>query len=43
MVFFGDMTQPGGNDHTIAGAASVVHTVENWQDTHKILLERYSG
>jgi phosphomannomutase len=43
MVFFGDMTQPGGNDYTIAKAASVVHTVKNWQDTHKILLEYYSG
>jgi phosphomannomutase len=43
MVFFGDMTQPGGNDHTIAGAADVVHTVRDWRETHKILLDYYSG
>ena len=42
MVFFGDMTQPGGNDHTIAGCASVVHTVKGWQDTQRILQDFYS-
>jgi phosphomannomutase len=42
MVFFGDMTQPGGNDHTIAGSASVVHTVKGWQDTQRILQDFYS-
>ena len=42
MVFFGDMTQPGGNDHTIAGCASVVHTVKGWQDTQQILQDFYS-
>ena len=42
MVFFGDMTQPGGNDHTIAQSASVVHTVKSWQDTRDILQADYS-
>lgn len=43
ITFFGDMTQPGGNDYTIAQRAACLHTVSGWSDTHKILLERYSG
>ena len=42
MVFFGDMTQQGGNDHTIAKAAGRVHTVRDWRDTQKILQDFYS-
>tara|TARA_R110000796_G_scaffold126737_2_gene241675 strand:+ start:2666 stop:3313 length:648 start_codon:yes stop_codon:yes gene_type:complete len=35
--FFGDMTQPGGNDHELASAVDkmggVVHSVRDWRDT----------
>ena len=41
VMFFGDKTMPGGNDYTIAQAiierGGVVHTVNSWKDTWKIL------
>jgi phosphomannomutase len=41
VMFFGDKTMPGGNDYTIAQAiierGGVVHTVNSWEDTWKIL------
>jgi phosphomannomutase len=40
-VFFGDKTEIGGNDHTISLVADTVHTVSNWEDTFKILRNKY--
>ena len=41
VVFFGDKTQKGGNDHEIATAViaggGIVHTVNDWMDTWQIL------
>lgn len=43
IMFFGDKTMPRGNDHTIAQGViergGVVHTVNSWKDTWKILKE----
>ncbi len=42
IVFFGDRTEPGGNDHTLAQRSGRVHTVANWQETRAILRQHYS-
>ena len=42
IVFFGDQTQPGGNDYTISQQADTVHTVTNWSDTWEILRTQYA-
>lgn len=38
IYFFGDKTQPGGNDYTITKQLKNVHTVITWEDTWEILL-----
>ena len=45
-VFFGDKMESGGNDHALAKALentgnSVLHSVETYQDTRKIIKENY--
>jgi phosphomannomutase len=40
-VFFGDMIKPGGNDYSIAQLAQEYHCVDGWQDTWRILQEKY--
>ncbi len=42
IVFFGDRTEPGGNDHTLVQRSGRVHTVANWQETRAILRQHYS-
>jgi len=42
IVFFGDQTQPGGNDYTISQRAETTHTVRNWQATWTILRTQYA-
>lgn len=42
IVFFGDQTQPGGNDYTISQQAQTVHTVSSWSDTWDILRTQYA-
>lgn len=42
VIFFGDKTEPGGNDHDIAEAVykrenGTVYPVESWEDTWRIL------
>jgi phosphomannomutase len=37
IIFFGDRTEPGGNDHTIAALAHTAHTVRDWQHTWELL------
>jgi phosphomannomutase len=37
LIFFGDRTEPGGNDHVLACVADVVHTVTGWEQTWEIL------
>jgi phosphomannomutase len=41
LVFFGDRTAPGGNDHPLAQAVQarrgVVYTVKSWQQTRELL------
>jgi phosphomannomutase len=41
MVFFGDQTQQGGNDHEIAQQAQIAHTVRSWRDTWQLLRTLY--
>ncbi len=41
IVFFGDKTEQGGNDHSLAQRAQRVHAVTSWQDTQRILAELY--
>ena len=40
--FFGDKTQPGGNDASIAQRAQRVWEVASWRDTRRGLIEHYS-
>lgn len=40
-VFFGDKTEPGGNDHTISLVADKCHSVNGWEETFDILKEKY--
>lgn len=40
-IFFGDKTEPGGNDHAISLVADKVHTVSNWEETFDILKNKY--
>lgn len=42
IVFFGDRTEPGGNDHTLAQRAERLHTVGSWRDTQAIIRTLYS-
>lgn len=39
--FFGDKTEPGGNDYTIAQRAQRVWEVKSWRDTRSALIEHY--
>jgi len=41
-IFFGDKCSKGGNDHTIAQAASRYHQVNGWEET-KFVLNSYYG
>lgn len=45
-VFFGDKIEEGGNDYPLACAieqlGGVVHGVESWEDTYKILSTKYN-
>lgn len=41
MVFFGDATYPGGNDHSLAQWIECTHTVSDWQETREILRNNY--
>jgi phosphomannomutase len=36
-IFFGDKTEPGGNDHTISLLADKCYTVSGWEETFSIL------
>ena len=40
-VFFGDKTEPGGNDHTISLVADKCHSVDGWEETFDILKTEY--
>ena len=40
-VFFGDKTEPGGNDHAISLVADKCHTVTSWEETFDILKTEY--
>lgn len=37
IIFFGDRTRPGGNDHALACVADLTHAVEDWQHTWEVL------
>lgn len=37
VMFFGDKTQPGGNDHPLALSVDLTHSVEDWQHTWELL------
>jgi len=37
VMFFGDKTQPGGNDHQLALSVDLTHSVEDWQHTWELL------
>lgn len=45
VVFFGDKTQPGGNDFPFAekceGEGDIVYPISNWEDTANILMAYY--
>lgn len=45
IIFFGDKTMKGGNDHDIAealiGMGHTVFSVKEWQDTYRILAQMY--
>lgn len=41
IVFFGDATYPGGNDHSLAQWIERTHAVQDWQETRQILRELY--
>lgn len=45
IIFFGDKTMKGGNDHDIAealiGMGHTVFAVKEWQDTYRILTQMY--
>lgn len=41
MVFFGDATQPGGNDFPLAQWIEETHTVTGWEHTREILRTQY--
>lgn len=43
IIFFGDRTEPGGNDYEIAQCANRVHTVADWQETQSILRSQYAN
>lgn len=37
VMFFGDKTQPGGNDYQLALSVDLTHAVEDWQHTWELL------
>ena len=37
IIFFGDRTRPGGNDHALACVADLTHAVDDWQHTWDVL------
>ena len=41
IIFFGDRTEPGGNDYEIARLSDNVHQVEDWKETFAILRSLY--
>ena len=41
IIFFGDKCYEGGNDYSLAQKADTFWQVNNWKETHKILISRY--
>jgi len=41
IIFFGDRCEPGGNDHAISLVAEKTFKVNDWKDTHRILLNYF--
>lgn len=37
VVFYGDKTQPGGNDYPLAISVDMAHSVASWEETWFLL------
>ena len=37
IIFFGDKTRPGGNDHDLACVADLTHAVDDWEHTWELM------